>query len=115
MRPLRIVELAFGWLAVILGAALLAFINTGGFIAPDSVAQDVIGFSIILVVLAIGVTLDFFFSSLATRVLLAIGALAMIVVAVMSFITLSLPIAALALTAAIIAFARHYAGLPAQA
>ena len=53
MRPLRIVELAFGWLAVILGAALLAFINTGGFIAPDSVAQDVIGFSIILVVLAI--------------------------------------------------------------
>ena len=88
MRPLRIVELAFGWLAVILGAALLIFSYAGGFIASESVVQDVVGFSIILAVLALGVTLDYFFSALATWLLLAVGALAVLVVASISFISL---------------------------
>ena len=114
MSALRTIELVLGWFAVIWGAALFAYIYAGGFIAPESVAQDVIGFSIILTVLAIGVTLDFFFSSLVTRVLLAIGALAVIVVATISFITWALPMAFLALTAAIIAFAHPSAESPVQ-
>jgi|SRR5690348_12662800 len=115
MSSLRTIELLLGWLAVIWGAALLAFTYAGGYIASDSVAQDVIGFSIILVVLAIGVTLDFFFSSLVTRVLLAIGALAMLIVAAISFITWSLPMAALAFVAVVLAFVRSASGSPSQA
>jgi hypothetical protein len=110
MSALRTIELVFGWSAVIWGAALLAFSYARRFIAPESVAQDVIGFSIILAVLALGVTLDFFFSSLATRILLSIGALAVIVVATISFITWALPMGVLALTAAIVAFALPYVG-----
>lgn len=115
MSALRTVELVLGWLAVIWGAALLVFTYAGGFIAPECVTQDVVGFSVILAVLALGVTLDYFFSVLAARLLLAVGALAVLVVAGISFISLALPPAGLAVVAAIIAFTRQYAKPSAQA
>lgn len=110
LRPLLLLELIFGWLSVLIGAAVLIFTYAGGYIAPESVQQDVIGFSIILAVLAVGVTLDYFFSSLATRVLLVIGALAMLAVVAISFVTFLLPAGFLAAAAAVIAFVRQNPG-----
>ncbi|HKW21061.1 MAG TPA: hypothetical protein VJO13_06775 [Ktedonobacterales bacterium] len=110
MRPLLLLELIFGWLSVLIGAAVLIFTYAGGYIAPESVQQDVIGFSIILAVLAVGVTLDYFFSSLATRVLLAIGVLAMLATAVISFVSFLLPAGFFAVAAVVIAFVRQNPG-----
>lgn len=110
MRPLLLLELIFGWLSVLIGSAVLIFSYAGGYISPESVGQDVIGFSIILAILAIGVTLDYFFSSLATRILLAIGVLAMLAAVVISFVTFLLPAGFFAAAAAVIAFVRQNPG-----
>jgi hypothetical protein len=74
------------------------------------VGQDVIGFSVILAVLALGVTLDFFFSSFATRILLVIGVLAMLAIVASSFISFMLPAGFFAAAAAAIAFVRQNPG-----
>lgn len=115
MRSLRVIELVLGWLAVILGAALLAFLNSGEIVFADaeSAQRDTIGLSLLLLVLAVGVTLDVLYSSRASLILLAVGAFAMIVVGVVSFIILLLLPASLAVATAIIGFARSSAGSPA--
>ncbi|HEY1387781.1 MAG TPA: hypothetical protein VGF38_04485 [Ktedonobacterales bacterium] len=110
MQLLGILELIFGWLSLLIGAAVLVFTYAGGYISPESVGQDVIGFSIILAVLAIGVTLDYFFSSLATRILLVVGALSILAIVVISFVSILLPAGFFALAAVVIAFVRQSPG-----
>ena len=87
MRPLPVLELIFGWLSVLISAAVLIFSYAGGYIAPESVGQDMIGFSAVLTLLALGVTLDYFFSSRTTRILLVVGALAMLAIVLISLIS----------------------------
>ena len=110
IRSLPVLELIFGWLSVLVGAAVLIISYVGGFIAPESVQQDMIGFSVILVILAVGVSLDVLKSSLATSVLLVIGALAMLATVVISFVTFLLPAGFFAAAAAVIAFVRQNPG-----
>lgn len=110
MQLLRNLELIFGWLSVLIGAAVLVFSYAGGYVAPESATQDVIGFSIILAVLAIGVTLDYFFSSFATRILLVAGVLAMLAIVLIGFVSFLLPAGFLAMAAVVIAFVRQNPG-----
>jgi len=110
MQLLRNLELIFGWLSVLIGAAVLVFSYAGGYIAPESVKQDVIGFSVILAVLAVGVALDYFFSSFATRILLVVGALAMLEIVLISLISYMLLGGFFAAAAAVIAFVRQNPG-----
>ncbi len=110
MQLLRNLELIFGWLSVLISAAVLIFSYAGGYIAPESVTQDVIGLSVILAVFAVGVTLDYFFSSFATRILLVVGALATLAIVLVSFISYMLLAGFLAAAAAIIAFVRQNPG-----
>lgn len=107
MRLVRIVEFLAGWLAVASGAAILLFIWRGGFIAPESVALDVTIFGLILAIIALSVTLESVTGSLVARITLAIGAVALMGVFVVSFLAeLALP-TLLALGATFMAFSRH--------
>jgi hypothetical protein len=85
------VELLLGWLAVILAGAAAAYTYFGGFIAPDSVQRDLIGFAVILLALAMGLTVDGVFGFLPGRVLLGLATLVYCGVAASSFITFLLP------------------------
>jgi hypothetical protein len=110
LRPLLLLELIFGWLSVLIGAAVLIFSYAGGYIAPESVGQDMIGFSAVLALLALGVTLDYFFSSRTTRILLVVGALAMLAIVLISLISYMLLAGFFAAAAAVLAFVRQNPG-----
>lgn len=100
------VELLLGWLAVILAGAVAAYTYFGGYIAPDSVQSDLIGFAVILLALALGVTVDGVIGFLPARMLLGLATLAYCGIAAISFLTFLLPSAFLALGATFIAFFR---------
>lgn len=107
---LQRLELLFGWLAVVLGGAVLAFTYYGNFIAADSIQRDVLVFRSVLGVLALGVSLDGLFGWLVGRLLLVLATLALLVITAISFISFLYPPAFLALGAAILAFARPHLG-----
>jgi|GEM_PF-2528762 hypothetical protein len=109
---LNCVELLLGWLAIILAGTVAAFTYFGGFIEPDSVQRDLIGFGVILLSIALGVTADGVFDFLPGRLLLALATLVFAVIAVISFVLFLLPPAALAVGATLLAFVRPYARPP---
>ncbi|HEU0028446.1 MAG TPA: hypothetical protein VFQ25_15140 [Ktedonobacterales bacterium] len=110
MRLALIIELAAGWLAVALGVAIALFTWMGGFIEPQSVFADLFGFGVILLLIAIGVTLDAAAPTLAARivarVLLTAGTLLLLGVTVISFVALLFAPALLAITATLLAYTR---------
>ncbi|HEY7976424.1 MAG TPA: hypothetical protein VID72_13835, partial [Ktedonobacterales bacterium] len=55
---LSIFELAAGWLAVLLGVAIALLVWQSGMISPGAVVVDLLGFGVILALIAVGVTLD---------------------------------------------------------
>jgi hypothetical protein len=105
---LRIIELVLGWLAVILASAVGTYIYLGGFIAPFAVEVDLIGFGVILLALAVGVTTDGIFNFFPGRILLALATLVYTGIAVTSFILFLLPSIPLATFATVIAFIRPF-------
>ena len=108
MRYARVIEAATGGLTVITGAGLALSIWLGGFIAPEAVVSDLVGFALILALIAVGVTLDIAAStrvaSAVARTFLIIGALAMLVVSALSFIVYFAVPALLAVATAVFAF-----------
>jgi hypothetical protein len=107
MKLVRIVEFAAGWLAVFTGGAMTLAIWKGSYISPDSVGLDLTIFGVILAVIALSVTLESVIGSVMARITLAIGALALTAVFVVSFvIELGIP-ALLAIGATFVALARH--------
>lgn len=107
MKLVCIVEFLAGWLAVASGIAIMLRIWGGGFIAPEFVSFDLTVFSLILAVIALSVTLESVTGSLAARIILALGAVALTGVFVVSFVVeLGIP-AVLALAATFMAFSRH--------
>lgn len=112
---LRRLELLFGWLAIILSCGVVAYTNfvAGGFspatIAPDTVHRFLIGFGVVMLALAIGVTLDGVFDLLTGRLLLALATLAFAVFTAYLFDYgfFFWPSVLLAAGATMIAFVRH--------
>jgi len=102
----RLIELVLGWLAAILDGAVAAYIYFGGFIAPDSVQRDLIGFGALLLALVVGVTLDSVFDVLIGRLLLAVATLLLAVISLTSFIAFLLPAVPLTVGATMLAFFR---------
>ena len=101
-------ELALGWLAVLLGAAVAAFTYHGNFIAPDSVQRDLVVFGVVLAAVAVGVTADSLLSWPIGKVLLGAATLALLVIAAISFVVFLFAPTLLALVATILAFARPH-------
>jgi hypothetical protein len=58
MRVIRGFEIAAGALAVISGVAIMGSIWQGGFIDPNSVVPDLLAYGMMLLLVALGVTLD---------------------------------------------------------
>lgn len=90
LRGTRGIELALGALAVISGAVIMGSIWLGGLIAPESVFPDVIGYGLMLLVVALGVTLDVLAPTGATKavalILLTLGTMALLGWFAISFI-----------------------------
>ncbi len=110
LKGIRGIEVAAGWLAVISGAALAFMIWQGGFIAPESTIVDLVVFGFILLLVAVGVTLDALAPTWAVRTvalsLLTIGVLALTFIFVISFIIeLGIPVL-LAIIATVLAYVR---------
>jgi hypothetical protein len=101
-------ELLLGWAAILVSAASAALVYFGGFIAPDSVAPDLIGITVILAALALGVTLDSVFDLLPARLLLGLATLVLAGVAVISFLFFLELATFLAVGATLLAFIRAY-------
>ena len=107
MRAVLIVEFIAGWLAVVIGVAIMLFVWQGGLIEPYAVVVDLVTFGVILATIALSVTLESLTGSLVARFTLALGAIALAGVFVVSFVVeLGLP-ALLAIAATLIAFTRH--------
>jgi hypothetical protein len=108
MRPLSRIDLAAGWLAVLLGAAIALFTWVGGFIAPQSVFVDVFIFGLILLLIAVGVTLDAVAPTPAARVvarvILTTGTFLLVGVTAISFIAFLFAPALLAFVATLFAY-----------
>ena len=109
LKVIRGIELAAGALAVISGAALMLSIWQGGFIAPNSVAADLLIYSIMLALVAVGVALDLLAPTAAARatalILLTIGALLLTGWFVISFVPFFGIPALLAIVATALAYA----------
>lgn len=110
MRLAQIIELAAGGLAVALGVAIALFTWLGGFIAPQSVFVDLFVFGLILLLIAVGVTLDAAAPTLAARivarVLLTTGTLLLVGVTVISFVAFLFAPTLLAIVATLLAYIR---------
>lgn len=107
MKLVRVVEFAAGWLAVVTGVAIVLAIWKGGYISPEAVGLDLTIFGVILAVIALSVTLESVTGSVMARMTLALGALALTAVFIVSFvIELGIP-ALLAIGATFVALARH--------
>jgi hypothetical protein len=108
MRLAQIIELAAGWLAIGLGVVIALYTWLGGFIAPQSVFADLFGFGLILLLIAVGVTLDAAAPTLTARVvarvLLTIGTLLLLGVTVISFVAFLFAPALLAIVATALAY-----------
>lgn len=118
----RGIELAAGALAVISGVAVMLPIWLGGFIAPESVVADLLIYGLMLLLVAVGVTLDVQASTtlvakVVALLLLTLGAVALTGWFAISFIiSFGLP-ALLAIIATVLAYARLASGaaaLPAR-
>lgn len=106
---LRWVELALGWLAVLLAAAIAAFTYYGGFIAPGSEARDLLGFGCVVTLIALGVTVDSMLNWMAGKIVLALATLAFLGITAISFVSFLYLPAILTLLATVLAFARSAA------
>jgi hypothetical protein len=112
LRGTRAIELAAGALTVIAGVAIMLPIWLGGFIAPQSVVADLLAYGMMLLLVALGVTLDVLAPTIAVKivalVMLTLGALALAGWFVISFIiSFGLP-ALLALIATALAYVRLF-------
>lgn len=107
MRVVRIVEFVAGWLAVVIGVAIMLYWWLGGFIAPEAVTTDVTVFSLILAIIALSVTLESVTGSRVARATLVIGALALAGIFTISFLAELVVPTALAFGATLIALTRH--------
>ncbi len=112
MRYLRVIEAVAGGLAIIIGAGLMLSIWLGGFIAPQAVVADLLAYGLMLLLVALGVTLDLLARTMATSVvalvMLTLGALTLTGWFAISFIvTFGLP-ALLAIIAAALAYIRFF-------
>jgi hypothetical protein len=101
-------ELLLGWLAILVAGAVAALTYVGGFIAASSVEPDLIGLSIILLAMAIGVTVDSLFDFLPARILLALATVFLAIAAMVSFLALLVLSACLAAGATLLAFTRPH-------
>lgn len=110
MRVSTWLELALAALAVIAGAAVIIPIWLGNHIAPQSVGVDLLIFFGMLALVAVGALLDVFAGTRDGHVtgltLLSLGALALAVWFVLSFILFFFPPFALALAAALLGWGR---------
>jgi predicted MFS family arabinose efflux permease len=85
------VELVLGWLAILLASGVVAYTNfvENGFsvrnIAPDTLHWALLGFGVLMLGLALGVTLDGVFDLLPGRVLLVISTLIFAVITALLF------------------------------
>jgi hypothetical protein len=108
MRLAQIIELVAGWLAVGLGVAIALYTWLGGFIEPQSVFADLFGFGLILLLIAVGVTLDSAAPTRAARIvartLLTTGTLLLLGVTVISFVAFLFAPALLAIVATALAY-----------
>jgi hypothetical protein len=109
-RTVRAIELAAGALAVISGALIMGSIWLGGLIDPNAVVSDLIGYGMMLLLIALGVTLDLLAPTRATKavalVMLTLGTLALTGWFVISFIVEFGAPALLAIIATILAYIR---------
>ncbi len=110
LRGIRGIELAAGALGVISGVAVMLPIWLGGLIAPQSVIADLLAYGLMLLLVALGVTLDVLATATATKVvalvMLTFGTLLLTGWFVISFITsFGLP-ALLAIVATALAYVR---------
>lgn len=110
MRDSRAIELAAGALAIISGVAIMLSIWQGGFIAPQSVIADLLAYGMMLLLVALGVTLDVLAPTMAAKVvalvMLTLGALTLTGWFAISFIVMFGIPALLAIIATVLAYVR---------
>jgi len=106
--PLNRVELLLGWTGIMVAASGAAYAYFGNFIEPSAVSSDLIGVTVILAALAVGVTLDSVFDLLPARLLLGLATLVLAGVTVISFLFFLELATFLAGGATLLAFIRAY-------
>lgn len=87
---------------------MAAFASFGGFIAPENVPRDLMGYGAVLLALVVGVTLDGVFNVAAGRLLLWLATALVVIIYTLSFVTFRLPSTVLAVAASVLAYVLAY-------